>query len=109
MCVSVLWDWLSLNAANVIAVCALSATFWQAYISRRHNRLSVVPYLTTWEEVIEGYIVFKIMNYGVGPARIKSFNIFVDDQKITGEKLEPHGKCLEKNFQGYNFIGMAHI
>jgi hypothetical protein len=98
------WVWLSNNASNVIALCALVATFWQAYISRNHNKLSVKPYLTTWTETsLDGYVIVKITNNGVGPAHIKSFKIFADNQRMIGESLEPHIKCLTLIFPEYQF------
>lgn len=104
MCIADLWIWLSNNTSNVIALCALAATFWQAYISRKHNKLSVKPYLTTWTEATsDGYIIVKIINNGTGPAHIKSFKIFADNQKMVGENLEPHEKCLKLIFPEYQF------
>lgn len=101
---SYFWNWLSANASNVIALSALAATFWQAYISRKHNKLSVKPYLTTWTTTSsDGYVIVKIINNGVGPAHIKSFSIFVDGQKMIGENLEPHIKCLNIIFSDYEF------
>ena len=101
---SYFWNWLSANASNVIALSALAATFWQAYISRKHNKLSVKPYLTTWTTTSsDGYVIVKIINNGVGPAHIKSFSIFVDGQKMIGENLEPHMKCLNIIFPDYEF------
>ena len=45
------WSWLSTNATNIIALCALGGTFWQANLSRRHNRLSVKPHI----EIARGF------------------------------------------------------
>ena len=104
MCFNYFWSWLSANATNVIALTALAATFYQAYISRKHNKLSVKPYLTTWNTTTpEGYSILAIINNGVGPAHIKSFGIFVDGQKMIGENTEPHIKCLNIIFPDYLF------
>ena len=97
------WSWLSNNASNVIAICAFGATFWQAHLTRKHNKFSVKPYLTTWNTTEDGYNVVKIINNGIGPAHIKSFSIFVDGQRVAGENLEPHIKCLNIIFSGYEF------
>lgn len=100
-----LWGWLSNNAQNVIALSALGATFWQAHISRKHNKLSVKPYLTTWTATSsDGYIIVKIINNGTGPAHIKSFKIYADNQKMVGENFEPHDKCLKLIFPDYEFV-----
>jgi hypothetical protein len=104
MCISSFWNWLSNNASNVIAICAFGATFWQAHLTRKHNKLSVKPYLTTWTTMSsDGYSVLKIINNGIGPAHIKSFKILVDGQKMVGEALEPHDKCLKLLFPEYKY------
>ncbi|MDX1915928.1 MAG: hypothetical protein SFU55_10125 [Methylophilus sp.] len=52
---------------------------------------------------MEGYSVLKVINNGVGPAQIKTFTIFVDGQKMMGEALEPHEKCLKILFPDYKY------
>ena len=105
MCITDIWSWLSSNAANVIAICALVATFWQAYISRQHNKLSVKPYLTTWTNLQdnETSLIFTvdILNNGVGPALIKSFQIYVNEQEIKGKEDELVKKAFKILFPTY--------
>jgi len=71
------WNWLGENAAEIIAVCALVFTAYQAGLARKHNRLSVKPHLTTFgnREELNGVksIGATIQNNGLGPAVIQSF------------------------------------
>lgn len=61
-------------SAAVIALCALFATIWQAWLTRTHNRLSVRPHLICHRirnETDSGLeIALVIRNVGVGPAFI---------------------------------------
>lgn len=62
----------------IIAVLAMVATFWQAHIARKHNKLTVRPFMEHREELIHGkHITIAIVNHGLGPAIYDSvfFNI----------------------------------
>lgn len=56
--------------AMIVAIIALAVTFWQARISRRHNRLSVKPRLNLSTYLSEDKIPIRIVikNNGLGPA-----------------------------------------
>ena len=41
------------HSAEIIAICALGLTFYQAYLSRKHNRLSLKPHLTRFIHVLK--------------------------------------------------------
>ncbi len=105
MCITDIWSWLSSNAVNVIALCALGTTFWQAYVSRQHNKLSVKPYLTTWTHLqndgASNIFTVDILNNGVGPALIKSFQIYVDGQEVKGKDDELVKKAFKILFPTY--------
>ena len=68
----------------VIAVCALVATLWQEASSREHNRLSVRPIL----DIVIGLASdsspagVSLENRGVGPAIIRTSNVFRGDAPI---------------------------
>lgn len=86
--VSLFWQFLGDNVASIIAACAMGATFWQAMITRRHNKLSVKPHLTLKTAIETSgesrYLVsLSIKNTGLGPAVIQDFNLFIDDKKIN--------------------------
>lgn len=99
------WEAIAGFSSVVIAVCALGLTVWQAAITRRHNRLSVTPHLTTWtqSEQVTGRYSVEILNNGIGPALIKSFSVQVDGQPIGGEGPEPIEKALKVLFPQYSF------
>jgi hypothetical protein len=64
-------------AAGFIALCSLGATIWQAWISRKHNRLTVRPVLSLQrDKTIDDNAItwsFEVRNVGTGPALVKSF------------------------------------
>lgn len=59
----------------VVASCTLLITFWQGYLTRKHNRLSVRPWLAwnrSYQTLPEGTrITFSLENNGVGPAIVR--------------------------------------
>lgn len=62
-----------------IAVCAMIATIWQAWLSRNHNKLSVKPHINIIVNRAGDKLVnLEIENNGLGPAILKklqySFN-----------------------------------
>lgn len=64
---------------DVVAVLAASAAFsasaWQAWIARRHNRLTVRPALTWTRNTLQSdhgvVLTFAVVNNGVGPAFVR--------------------------------------
>ncbi|MCQ1058900.1 hypothetical protein LRP52_16565 [Photobacterium sp. ZSDE20] len=66
-------------ATIAIALMALFVTVYQSWRQRKHDRLSVRPYLTFVEEHEHhnGEIVFtlELANYGIGPAFIDSHRV----------------------------------
>lgn len=89
------WKWLGSNLAEIIATCALLFTAYQAYLSRRHNRLSVIPRLVSFgsrnSEDNIGHIKVTLSNKGVGPAVIE-FYLFELDRKP--QKLKDSREAL---------------
>lgn len=79
-------NFLGQNAAEIIAACALSLTIYQAIIARHHNILSVRPHLTTFthrdKKPGRGFLAFRLLNNGIGPAFIKSFQILLDGRPV---------------------------
>lgn len=92
-----IWKLIAENSSSIIAICALILTVWQLFVTRRHNKLSVTPYLTTWSHIDHdnGNYSLDIMNNGVGPALIKTFQIFVDGRKVESQDLGLMEKTLE--------------
>lgn len=99
------WEAVAGLSSAVIALCALGLTLWQGWITRQHNRLSVRPHLTTWSQSDKGNHIYAVhlLNNGIGPALIKSFQILVDGQVMIGEGVEPIEKALKILFPQYQY------
>ncbi|MDC5857447.1 hypothetical protein [Vibrio europaeus] len=104
-------------ASSVIALCALLFTVWQGVQTRKHNRISYKPHLTSWshKEQQKGVFALDIINNGLGPAVIKKFTISVD-----GEALDGKGPALvesavrrifaDKRYSAhYEFMGASYV
>ena len=105
MCLENIWKFVTDNSSSIIAICALALTIWQAYITRQHNKLSVAPYLTTWSTADgdNGDYLIEIVNNGVGPALIKTFQVFVDGAEIKGDTSELVEKATKILFSNYEY------
>lgn len=79
-------EFLGEYAAEIIALCALGLTIYQAIVARRHNVLSVQPYVTEFNHREtshgRGLLAFRLMNHGVGPAFITGFKILLDGKPV---------------------------
>lgn len=84
-------EFLKQNWEGIVALCALFVATWQAWGTWRHNRLSVKPHLVTWSNQDDGDGFFKVrfllLNNGLGPAILESFDIYFNGQKI-GNNLD---------------------
>lgn len=74
-------------ASGAIALCALGTSLYQAHLSRKHNKLSVLPHMAV--HCIEDEDTYRITlrNDGLGPATITKFNILCkkNNTPIEGE------------------------
>lgn len=90
-------------ASAVVAGCALGVTFWQGYLMRQHNRLSVRPMLTTMEryEIKNnlGYVSFELSNCGIGPAIIKNFVLLNGDEEVSRNNRKTYDDFLRSRAQ----------
>lgn len=99
------WEAIARFSSAIIAFCALGPTIWQARVMRHHNKLSVTPHLTTWshsDKTSSRYVV-ELLNNGIGPALMSSFQIQVDGQSIIGEGAEPIEKALKILLPQYQY------
>jgi len=91
-------------ASAVVAGCALGVTFWQGYLIRQHNRLSVRPMLATMERHDAkdnvGYVSFELSNCGVGPAVIKNFILLYGDEEVSRNNRKTYDDFLRDKAQG---------
>ena len=95
-------DIIAISSA-VIATLALLATFWQAHIARRHNRLSIQPFLEHRQERIPGqHISVAIINHGLGPALLESvfFTISSNKAKLSIDEFLDHILLAMKPTEG---------
>ena len=100
-------DWQSIIgvASIIIALCALVFTIKQGSQARKHNSLSVRPFLTIWTRQYseKGLYEVELINNGLGPALIEKFTVKVDGKVITGEGTEPVEKALKVVFPNHNY------
>lgn len=102
-----LMDFMGKYSAQVIAVCALFLTTYQAAMTRRHNRLTVKPHLTTVmhrhippESPSMITVTATLANRGLGPAIIREYEVLIDGKP---EKADQHWalfKPMQRVFNG---------
>ena len=84
-----IWKFIGENASEVIAFSALGLAVWQGYIARRHNKLSVRPYLAFSSTFLdeEPHFTVDIKNNGLGTAIITDYKVILDGvtQEDTGK------------------------
>lgn len=90
MCyLEIFWRFLGENQAEIIALCALTFTAYQTIQSRRHDVLTVRPFLASFVyEEFESDVTqlrFEISNRGLGPAMIRSFVIEINGKETDIE------------------------
>jgi len=90
-------------AALFVSICALFLTIHQSRATRKHNRLTVKPHLTSFTDRVadperKGIILVKatLSNNGLGPAIIKSFEPLFDGMPIKASDPEDLAEFVEK-------------
>lgn len=70
--------------AMFIAILALFVSIYEGYEIRKHNRLSLKPYLDSSKYIHERN-VFKIelRNEGLGPAIVEDFTIYANGKQVS--------------------------
>ena len=71
--------------ALLVALAAFAVAFWQGWLTRQHNRLSVRPRLSFVVSFGDHALPFGVhlVNNGVGPAFITDFSIVVDGKVLS--------------------------
>ena len=89
-------------AAAVVALGAFVVAIVQSFQIRKHNRLSVMPYLSFYISYGTETVPFglHLANNGVGPAILKKVRIFLDGQPFTVSTGHPW--CMVWMKAGYN-------
>jgi hypothetical protein len=87
-----------------IALLAVVFTAYQAYLSREHNRVSVMPSVGTtihWDARDDGIeLSYSLVNYGLGPARIKKMDLLFQKQKFDTAEHAPVEELIKKACDG---------
>lgn len=101
------WE-LIVGASGVfVAALAFGITVWHGIQSRKHNKLSVRPLLTSWQYTDNEEKQFKVgfTNCGIGPALIDNFVVRVDGEVISGVPSETVEKAVAIVFpdQSYSY------
>lgn len=96
------WEAIAGFCAVIVALCALWLTISEGRESRKHNKLSVKPHLTTWTSsaAASGRYSVDVINNGIGPALIKNFQICVDGMAVEGLGVGVIENALKKLFPG---------
>ncbi|WP_144180454.1 MULTISPECIES: hypothetical protein [unclassified Pseudomonas] len=81
------WEPVLAVASGIVALCALGASLYQAYLSRLHNRLSVKPHLALHFEQRPGIYKIELRNDGIGPAIITSASLMNRGAVVPGDGL----------------------
>ena len=79
-----IFEFIGNNYEAIIALSALGLATWQGMEQRRHNRLSVKPHLV-FERAVTNHspqVQINLENSGTGPAIIKNFLIYLDDNIV---------------------------
>ena len=82
--------------AIFIALLALGVTLWQLSVQRKHNRMSVKPYLV-FNRIVSGeshQMTIELTNAGLGPAFIKDMAVYIDDEPFNMSSTAPWPKIL---------------
>lgn len=93
------WEWAGKNVASIIAVCAAFLTLYQARIARKHNIVSTTPDLAAFTERNDQNLdpggprvqvshQVRLMNLGLGPARITGVSLTADGAPVDLRNVE---------------------
>ena len=83
-------------AAILVSMAALGLAVYEGWAARKHNRLSVLPYLTTmlrfYKDPLHPLIGLYLVNTGLGPGKIRDLIIETED----GSQFKGSHQSLEK-------------
>lgn len=98
-------------APIIIACCALFLTIQEAWRSRKHRRLMCQPNLCSSISRLKNgtktQFSLTLENNGLGPARIKDFEFFLDDDVYAPEgeyPLKEIAQILFKEYEGFEIL-----
>lgn len=87
---SVAWG-MGRHASAIIALCALVVSVYVGFETRRHNRLSVQPYMvfTHGAEGVRGPSFYRLHNFGLGPAIVDRCRVWIDSTLVYDSTSMP--------------------
>ena len=96
---------LKTNSSLIVSICAIGLTLQQSWTTRKHNKLSVLPRLTTFVErdllpSQPGQRKIKLYkctltNSGLGPAFIEDFKFLIDGNPIEADEPDDVYKAIK--------------
>lgn len=102
--------WIAL-AATLLAIFALVLIVLQDERNYIHHKLSVRPCICTKKRTNTQYhtaeVTLELINCGVGPALIKNFVFFYEDQEISRNNLKSYQSFIKQNLSGFNDVHVA--
>lgn len=91
----------------IIALCALLVAIGQLTLQRRHNRLSVRPFLDALSSrANHAPYKWTVSNAGAGPAIVRNFSMQVGNDTLTFPSLKMVEACLKSH--GVSDIEFIH-
>jgi len=93
-------------ATIVISLSALGLSIWNGYLSRKHNRLLVNPYLLGRVRLHENQFKYEIVNDHLGPAVINKIRYFANGININENDFS---ELMAKFFKEYNYIEQGAV
>lgn len=85
--------------AVIVSFCALGLSVWQAYVGRRHNRLSVRPHLQIHHMIEKNNRIMILKNCGIGPAILTKMEL------LTPSPINANLKSWEHYLKSIGFVG----
>ena len=77
------------DASTLIALAAMVVAVWTVYVQRKQVRLSVTPHLDLVYGTSEtGPLALVLVSNGIGPARIRSFEVLIDKVTVTPNAMK---------------------
>lgn len=108
-CFKLIWQFFISNWQGIVAITALALSLWQLLSQRKHDRLSVRPYLSAgykWHcSSDKGLKSFEVVvvNNGIGPAIIKDCFVEIDGKRIPGIGEINFQNTIRLMFPDYEF------
>ncbi len=99
------WETIIGLSSMLIALCALAFSILQGKYAQKHNRISITPHLTTFvhSDVQNNKYSADLINGGIGPALIQSYEILVDNKLVEGHRDEKVLNTIKLLFPNYNY------